>query len=155
MQIGGSQGRVSGDVGPEIGDRGSTTTRGIHSYSPEGYSITLFDSQGYDIGSDEQKFMRDVLGTIGDKVRENPDEMTGHIHEVWYCVSAANNRFFEADEKMIREIKNLTKKDLEQFMDAVKKQLETHLREVEASLNSLEIDDLYLFQADPGRPSSP
>jgi len=40
-------------------------------------------------------------------------------------------------------------------MNAVKQQLETHLREVEASLNSLEIDDLYLFQADPGRPSSP
>jgi uncharacterized protein (DUF697 family) len=30
--------------------------------------------------------------------------MSEHIHEVWYCVSAANNRFFDADEKMIQEI---------------------------------------------------
>lgn len=123
---------MSGDEGPEIGNKGSATTRGIQSYSPEGYSITLFDSQGYDIGSDEQKFMRDVLGTIGDKVKENPDEMTGHIHEVWYCVSAANNRFFEADEKMIREILKkyttpvmiiLTKVDCtdEEGIDALKK----------------------------------
>ena len=40
-------------------------------------------------------------------------------------------------------------------MDAVKQQLEDHLLDIEASLNSLEIDDLYLFQADPGRSPSP
>ena len=63
-----------------------------------------------------------------------------------------NFRVLIKDTGKIRED---IKKDLEQFMDAVKKQLETHLREVEASLNSLEIDDLYLFQADPGRSPSP
>ena len=58
-----------------------------------------------------------------------------------------NFRVLIKDTGKIRED---IKKDLEQFMDAVKQQLEDHLREIEASLNSLEIDDLYLFQADPG-----
>ena len=91
--------------GPEIGNQGRSKTSGIHAYSPEGAFITLYDSQGYNIGTDENKFMKDVLGTIGKKVSDNPEDMSGHIHEVWYCVAAANNRFFEADEKMIREIR--------------------------------------------------
>ena len=96
--------QLSEEEGPEIGDQGRARTTGIHAYSPEGSSITLFDSQGYNIGADEQKFMRDVLGTIGERFRKNLDDMSEHIHEVWYCVSAANNRFFDADEKMIQEI---------------------------------------------------
>ena len=96
--------QLSEEEGPEIGDQGRARTTGIHAYSPEGASITLYDSQGYNIGADEQKFMKDVLGTIGEKFRKNLDDMSEHIHEVWYCVSAANNRFFEADEKMIKEI---------------------------------------------------
>ena len=96
---------LSETEGPEIGDRGRSKTTGIHCYSPEGSSVTLYDSQGYDIGSDERKFMKDVLGVIGEKMTANPEDMCEHIHEVWYCVSAANNRFFEADEKMIGEIR--------------------------------------------------
>ena len=85
--------------GPEIGKQGRSKTVGIHAYSPEGASITLYDSQGYNIGADENKFMKDVLGVIEKKVRENPEDMSSHIHEVWYCVAAVNNRFFEADER--------------------------------------------------------
>ena len=97
--------QLSEETGPAIGDQGRAGTTGIHAYSPEGSSMTLYDSQGYNIGADEQKYMKDVLGIIGERVRKNLDDMSGHIHEVWYCVSAANNRFFEADEKMIREIR--------------------------------------------------
>ena len=96
--------RMGEAEGPEIGKQGRSKTTGIHAYSPEGAGITLYDSQGYNIGADENKFMKDILGVIERKVRENPEDMSGHIHEVWYCVSAANNRFFGADEKMIHEI---------------------------------------------------
>ena len=47
------------------------------------------------------------------------------------------------DTNIIRED---LKAELERFMEAVKQQLEEHLSEIEASLNSLEIDDLYTFQ---------
>ena len=91
--------------GPEIGNRGRARTTGVHPYSPAGATMTLYDSQGYEIGTDEHKYMKEVLKVIDDKISAHPDEMQEHIHEVWYCVSAANNRFFEADEKMIRKIR--------------------------------------------------
>lgn len=91
--------------GPEIGNRGRARTTGVHPYSPTGATMTLYDSQGYEIGTDEHKYMKEVLKVIDDKIKMHPDEMQEHIHEVWYCVSAANNRFFEADEKMIRKIR--------------------------------------------------
>ena len=96
--------RMGEAEGPEIGKQGRSKTAGIHAYSPEGAGITLYDSQGYNIGAEEKKFMKHILGVIEKKVREYPEDMSGHIHEVWYCVSAANNRFFDADKKMILEI---------------------------------------------------
>ena len=48
--------------------------------------------------------------------------------------------------KETNKIREDLKAELERFMEAVKQQLEEHLSEIEASLNSLEIDDLYTFQ---------
>ena len=48
--------------------------------------------------------------------------------------------------KDTNKIREDLKAELERFMKAVKQQLEEHLSEIEASLNSLEIDDLYTFQ---------
>ena len=48
--------------------------------------------------------------------------------------------------KDTNKIREDLKAELERFMEAVKQQLEEHLSEIEASLNSLEIDDLYTFQ---------
>lgn len=47
------------------------------------------------------------------------------------------------DSKKIRED---LKEELSRYMDAVRRQLEAHLHAIEESLNSLEIDDLYIFQ---------
>ena len=48
--------------------------------------------------------------------------------------------------KDTNKIREDLKAELERFMEAVKQQLEEQLSEIEASLNSLEIDDLYTFQ---------
>ena len=52
-------------------------------------------------------------------------------------------RILVRDTKKIRED---LKAELERFMEAVRQQLEQHLCDIEESLNSLEIDDLYMFQ---------
>lgn len=57
-----------------------------------------------------------------------------------------NYKILVKDGKKIRED---LKEELERYMDAVKQQLDEHLLEIEASLNSLEIDDLYIFQTSP------
>ena len=48
--------------------------------------------------------------------------------------------------KDTKKIRQDLKAELERFMEAVKQQLEEHLTEIEASLDLLEIDDLYTFQ---------
>ena len=47
--------------GPEIGNRGRARTTGVHPYSPAGATMTLYDSQGYEIGTDEHKYMKEVI----------------------------------------------------------------------------------------------
>ena len=56
-----------------------------------------------------------------------------------------NFKILVRDTNKIRED---LKAELERFMDAVKQKLEEHLRDIEESLNTLEIDDLYMFQTD-------
>ncbi len=51
--------------------------------------------------------------------------------------------------KDTKKIRQDLKAELERFMEAVKQQLEEHLAEIEASLDLLEIDDLYTFQTNP------
>ena len=48
--------------------------------------------------------------------------------------------------KDTKKIRQDLKAELERFMEAAKQQLEEHLTEIEASLDLLEIDDLYTFQ---------
>ena len=55
-----------------------------------------------------------------------------------------NFRVLMKDNKKIRED---LKAELNRYMDTVKKYLDDHLQYIEDSLNSLEIDDLYIFQA--------
>jgi hypothetical protein len=50
---------------------------------------------------------------------------------------------------MVRDGKNIRrdlKDELNRYMDTVKKYLDDHLDDIEKQLNSLEIDDLYMFQ---------
>lgn len=161
MQIAGSQGRVSGDVGPEI-DNMYMEALGYYSELSQKYAIIGFQLSQDDISA-SSRIHFDAKHTVENQVAADLHTLKKRVQimrrilddqrvESRLRKTITNFRFLIKDTGKIRED---IKKDLEQFMDAVKKQLEAHLREVEASLNSLEIDDLYLFQADPGRPSSP
>ncbi len=57
-----------------------------------------------------------------------------------------NVKVLVKDSKKIRQD---LKAELDRYMDAVKKELEQHLLEIEQYLQSLEIDDLYIFQTNP------
>ncbi|MEO1814183.1 MAG: DUF697 domain-containing protein [Acetobacterium sp.] len=82
---------------------GEPVTRGTHRY--EGETITIFDSEGYEIGSDRQAHYREeIIGWIDRQRREDPEAVEDQIHEVWYCISAANKRITDTDFMLIREI---------------------------------------------------
>lgn len=89
----------------EIGDDGKPKTRGVELYTSEESTINLYDSEGYEIGSSRQEYYRkEIIGFIDAKIMEDPTRLESRIHEVWYCVSAGNKRFFDVDRDLIREI---------------------------------------------------
>ena len=89
---------------PEIGDDGRAKTTSVHRYSPENSTVVLYDSAGYVFGESAKNYSRDIIGTIEDRKKNDPGDISNHIHEVWYCVSAANKRFYKADQDLIQTI---------------------------------------------------
>lgn len=95
---------MEGSNAPEIGNDGRAKTTSVHRYSPENSTVVLYDSAGYVFGESAKNYSRDIIGTIEDRKKSDPGDISNHIHEVWYCVSAANKRFYTADKDLIQTI---------------------------------------------------
>lgn len=93
------------ETSAEVGDDGRPKTRGVHLYSAESSTLNLYDSEGYEVGALQQEYYsKMILDFIDDKLEAEPTDFTNHIHEVWYCVSAGNKRFFDVDRNLIQQI---------------------------------------------------
>ena len=92
-----------------VGKSGRPETVGIKRYTSDESTINLYDSEGYEIGKVDQnekdRYYTEVISYIDKLRKENPAKMEEHIHEVWYCVSAGNKRFYEVDKNIINEVK--------------------------------------------------
>ena len=87
------------------GASGRAETKGVHLYTSEEAPIHLYDSEGYEMGEEQLlHYKEDIIGFIDQRRKDYPDQMEYHIHEVWYCVSAGNKRFFDLDEDIVREV---------------------------------------------------
>lgn len=85
---------------------GKPITRGIRKYEEEDLSVVLYDSEGYEVGEERQKYFKDEIVGVIDKYRnENPMDISKHIHEVWYFISAANKRVTDTDIEVVNLIK--------------------------------------------------
>lgn len=120
------------DSAAPVGSSGKPQTRGIHEYHSK--SITLFDTEGYEVESsstpENSAFYRNIIDLIDERKNTYPADLGMHIHEVWYCI---NNRFMDIDEKLIKDIQarnipvcviitkvdNLDENEVAQIKDAV------------------------------------
>lgn len=104
---------------------GKPVTQHIDRFASEDIPIVLFDSKGYEIGSEQElQFQQEVVelctGTH-EKVEDKP-------HLAWYCVQAISSRITDFDIDIIRKIEEskvplaiiLTKSDLVSEEDAIK-----------------------------------
>lgn len=85
----------------KIGNGAEPCTRGIQ-YFP-GSNISIFDSEGYEIGRQKQIHYRKL---IFDGFLKRPDK-AHKIQGVWYVISGAGKRCTEYDFDLIKEIRNL------------------------------------------------
>lgn len=86
---------------------GKPITRGVNRCEDPSIDVILYDSEGYEIGDDKQRYFKEnVVGFIQKNREKYPDDISKHIHEVWYFISAANKRVTNIDFEVIKEIKN-------------------------------------------------
>lgn len=91
---------VFGKTIAEVG-HGAPLTRGVRMYRSKDLAVNLYDSEGYEIGTEMQdRYKRNILSKLDDSL--SPED---RVHEVWYCISAANKRIFDLDRDIIRIIK--------------------------------------------------
>ncbi len=132
---------IDDDNAAVVGKSGRPETRGVKRFTNDKSTVNLYDSEGYEIGTVDQdannRYYTEIISYI-DKLRnENPSKMEEHIHEVWYCISAGNKRFYDVDKRIIEEVKSkkvpvmilVTKVDsvdeeeLEQLITAIRNQV--------------------------------
>lgn len=67
--------------------------------------INIYDSEGYEIGSEKQTHYRDMLLT--DFLLKKQSSRVGDdaVHMVWYAISAAGKRFTDLDIDLVNSIK--------------------------------------------------
>lgn len=126
------------DKAPKIGSV-SPTTRGVHKYESDELGVILHDSEGYEIGSEKQRYYKEeIIGYVDDcNSSHKLGDMDTRIHETWYCVSAGNKKFFDVDASIINDLKRrkipvcvvitkvdcVDKSELEQLISAVKSEI--------------------------------
>jgi GTP-binding protein EngB required for normal cell division len=94
--------RLFGEKTAKVGE-GRPITEGIHPYFSENLNVNLYDSEGYEVNSDENwRYRSTVLGFVDERIEGGDIEQK--IHEVWHCVSAAGKRVTDMDIDIINEI---------------------------------------------------
>jgi len=75
-------------------------TKGINTYDDP--RVTVYDSEGYETGEEEQKRYNELINSFLDENRQADDT---RVHMVWYCLSLPAARFTGLDLKMLKSIK--------------------------------------------------
>ncbi|WP_416825207.1 GTPase [Ectobacillus polymachus] len=101
----------------EVGE-GKPVTKSMKLYKSEEVPIVLYDTVGYEIGSENQaSFLNDVVKYVTENKAKKVEEK---IHIVWYCIDASSHRFHDIDKSVIKQLNDtgipvalaLTKSDL-------------------------------------------
>lgn len=82
---------------------GEPCTRDIHKY--KGDKVNIYDSEGYEIGSDKQKHYEQMIfdDFLSKRKVMNVEES---VHIIWYTVSGARKRVTDLDKKLVMRMKN-------------------------------------------------
>ncbi|QOJ19919.1 MAG: 50S ribosome-binding GTPase [Gammaproteobacteria bacterium] len=84
-------------------DTGKPVTQFIDSFSSETIPIVLFDTKGYEVGSEKERaFLEDVVRYAAKEFSSS--ERDNSIHLVWYCIQASGSRILDFDIDTINRL---------------------------------------------------
>lgn len=87
---------------------GIPVTRGITKYERDDSGVVLYDTEGYEIGTEKVSHYKSLVEswmTAPGKNDEMSTALKNKIHEVWYCISAGNKRVTDMDIDVITSLK--------------------------------------------------
>lgn len=85
---------------------GTPVTQATTKYEIDEFPITLFDTKGYEIATDEhQRFTEEMTNYMHDATQ--PVET--QIHMVWYCIAASGHRITPMDITMLKKFRATNK----------------------------------------------
>lgn len=135
---------------------GKPITQNINKFESSEVPVILFDSKGYEIGSEQEvEFQNEVI----ELCTKSQDDIENKPHLAWYCIQSIGARITDFDIEVIRKIKVsnvpiaiiLTKGDLVgeeeaiQFKNAILKEFpDVHIFEtsIKKDLHGLDLDNL-------------
>jgi GTP-binding protein EngB required for normal cell division/uncharacterized protein (DUF697 family) len=81
---------------------GKPVTDSMNVYQSDDIPVVLYDTVGYEIGSEkQQRFLDDVVQYAAN----NPSRsMEDRIHLVWYCIDASSHRLHDIDKSVIKQL---------------------------------------------------
>ncbi|TIC85627.1 GTPase [Nocardioides sp. GY 10127] len=83
---------------------GEPVTRGHHLYKHSSGSLGVFDTEGLEIGKDDETILSELATLVSDLKRRPVHEQ---IHVAWYCVGARSGRFEHVEEGFVRRLHEL------------------------------------------------
>jgi uncharacterized protein (DUF697 family)/GTP-binding protein EngB required for normal cell division len=94
---------------------GIPVTQGITKYQQENTGVVLFDTEGYEVGTEKisqykanvERWINELRDAAAKPSKENQtDPILSHqIHEVWYCISGGNKRVTDMDVDVIQMLR--------------------------------------------------
>jgi len=83
---------------------GKPVTQSMKSYEIPDIPIVLFDTKGYETGSEKQSvFLNDVVNYAV----ENKEKQNKQIHIVWYCIQSSSHRVLDLDIEIISKFQKI------------------------------------------------
>jgi len=144
---------------------GQPVTKEITAYRSENVPVVLYDTKGYEIGTEEQdRFLKEVVSYTINSNNKNTDEK---IHMVWYCIQASGHRILDVDTNVLNQLHEtgipvaviLTKCDLvtQEEVDKLKDILSKDAKRIPSflittedipAIGTLELNDLIIWSLD-------
>lgn len=93
---------IFGEKVAEVG-RGEPVTKSLNKYENSNLPVVLYDTKGYEIGTNKQK---EFLNEVVNYALESRKNVKNSIHLVWYFIDASSHRITDLDIKIIKKIYN-------------------------------------------------
>lgn len=82
---------------------GREVTQEMRRYKKPGFPLAIYDTRGFELGPEVQENIKQ--GILNEVRRGNlSEDLSEHIHCIWYCVSTPANRFETTESQWLKEL---------------------------------------------------